>query len=163
MFSKAIQDKAKQLHNLCQKYKIKVSIAESCTGGLLTALLTSLEGASSILDRGFVTYSNDSKIELLSVAPELLEQHGAVHEEIAAAMAFGAIKHSKAILSVAITGIAGPGGGSEHKPVGLVFIAVAIRGGTMQAEKWLFAGERHDIRNAAIGAALDMLIKAFDD
>ena len=102
---------------------MKLAIAESCTGGLLSALITEIPGSSRVLERGFVTYSNEAKADMLSVPMELIENHGAVSDEVARAMALGALKNSDAQITVSITGIAGPGGGTDTKPVGLVHFA----------------------------------------
>jgi nicotinamide-nucleotide amidase len=103
---------------------LKLATAESCTGGLISALLTEVAGSSDVFERGFVTYSNQAKEEMLGVQKELIREHGAVSIQVANAMAYGALTHSGADISVAVTGIAGPGGGSPDKPVGLVYIAV---------------------------------------
>ena len=108
---------------------LKIATAESCTGGLVAAALTDIAGSSDVVDRGFVTYSNEAKQAMLGVPAATLKRHGAVSAETAAAMAAGALKNSQADLAVAITGIAGPGGGSKEKPVGLVYFAAASRGG----------------------------------
>ena len=111
----------------------KIATAESCTGGLVAALLTEIPGSSAVVERGFVTYSNEAKIEMIRVAPHLIESHGAVSEQVARAMAEGALGHSRADVAVSITGIAGPGGGSDQKPVGLVHLALAQKGRTTVA------------------------------
>lgn len=134
-----------------------VAAAESCTGGLIAALLTEIAGASAVFERGFVTYSNVAKTDSLGVPAALISTYGAVSAEVAEAMAKGALKKSKAQMSVAITGIAGPGGGTKTKPVGLVYIAVAGKKGKPQAKKYNFKGSRHAIRNAGVIKALDML------
>ena len=112
----------------CADRNVRLATAESCTGGLIAAALTDVPGSSAVLDRGFVTYSNEAKAEMLGVPMELIERHGAVSHQVAAMMALGAVIHSHATMSVAVTGIAGPGGGSAEKPVGLVFLAAAHRG-----------------------------------
>ncbi len=131
--------------------------AESCTGGGLAQLLTSVPGSSSWFERGYVTYSNRSKTEMLGVQPELIAKHGAVSEEVARAMAEGAIARSGADRAVAVTGIAGPAGGSLEKPVGTVWIAWSVRGGSTRATRHQFAGSREQIRNASVRAALEGL------
>lgn len=108
---------------------LKLAAAESCTGGLISAYLTEIPGSSDVLERGFVTYSNEAKTQMLGVPAGLIEAHGAVSEEVAAAMAEGALAHSAADVSIAVTGIAGPGGGSADKPAGLVHIAAKRRDG----------------------------------
>ena len=135
-----------------------IATAESCTGGLVAALLTEIAGSSAVVDRGFVTYSNAAKQDLLGVPPQLIEQNGAVSAVVAIAMAEGALAHSRAQVSVAITGIAGPGGGSADKPVGLVQFACAQRGGdVVQVERRFGDPGRAGIRHAAVSCALDLL------
>jgi nicotinamide-nucleotide amidase len=136
-----------------------IATAESCTGGLVSGAITSVAGSSTMFDRGFVTYSNDAKAELLGVSPDLIKNYGAVSTEVAIAMAEGALNHSKATLSVAITGIAGPGGGSVEKPVGLVHFATALKGqDTRPFEKRFGTISRDAIRHGAVHAALHALL-----
>lgn len=136
-----------------------IATAESCTGGLVSGAITSVAGSSAMFDRGFVTYSNDAKAELLGVSPDLIKNYGAVSTEVAIAMAEGALNHSKATLSVAITGIAGPGGGSVEKPVGLVHFATALKGqDTRPFEKRFGTISRDAIRHGAVHAALHALL-----
>lgn len=138
---------------------VMITAAESCTGGLVSAAITSIAGSSAMFDRGFVTYSNEAKAELLGVSPDLIKNYGAVSAEVATAMAEGALTHSKATLSVAITGIAGPGGGSIEKPVGLVHFATAVKGQDTRAfEKRLGSISRDAIRHGAVHAALQALL-----
>ncbi len=118
---------ASQLLAACRERGVKLATAESCTGGLIAAILTEVPGSSDVLERGFVTYSNEAKTEQLGVPAKLIERHGAVSEEVARAMAMGALEHSRADLALAVTGVAGPGGGTEIKPVGLVHLAAARR------------------------------------
>ncbi len=132
---------------------MKIATAESCTGGLIAGLLTEIAGSSDVFERGFVTYSNDAKMELLGVPEGLLAAHGAVSAEVALAMADGALRHSRADIAVAVTGIAGPGGGSAHKPVGLVYIAVP---GMVEEHRFGAIG-RDAVRLATVGAALALL------
>jgi nicotinamide-nucleotide amidase len=141
----------------------KVVLAESCTGGLVCAAITEISGSSEVLDRGFVTYSNDAKIESLGVSAELIDTFGAVSPAVAWAMARGALKHSDADVAVAITGIAGPGGGTESKPVGTVVFACALRGqneNDITAEQKNFDPglSRAEIRQEATLAALELLL-----
>ena len=138
----------------------KVALAESCTGGLVCAALTEVPGSSAVLDRGFVTYSNESKHEMLGVQDELMETFGAVSPATAWAMAQGAIRESRADIAVAISGIAGPEGGSEMKPVGTVVFARAIRGEEdVNAEQKLIDGStRAEIRHQAAIVALELLL-----
>ncbi len=137
--------------------------AESCTGGLIAAALTAIAGSSDVVDRGFVTYSNAAKTEMLGVDPELIGLHGAVSAPVAAAMAEGALQRSQASLTVAVTGIAGPGGGTLDKPVGTVWFGLASRGGAVLTEVKVFAGSREDVRTATALHALHMLSRASDD
>lgn len=135
-----------------------IATAESCTGGLVAALLTEVPGSSAVVERGFVTYSNAAKSELLGVPAALIEAHGAVSAPVARAMAEGALAHSRATLAVAITGVAGPGGGSAEKPVGLVHLGLAVRGGpTTHREQRCGELGRAAIRWAAVEAALSLL------
>ncbi|SVC59145.1 uncharacterized protein METZ01_LOCUS311999, partial [marine metagenome] len=113
----------------CRKAGVTVATAESCTGGLIAGCLTEIAGSSDVVDRGFVTYSNEAKNVMLDVPMRLIERHGAVSESVARTMAEGALAHSFAVLSVAVTGVAGPGGGTAEKPIGLVHLACAKRGG----------------------------------
>jgi nicotinamide-nucleotide amidase len=135
-----------------------MATAESCTGGLVAAAITDVSGSSAVLDRGFVTYSNAAKVEMLGVPHELILAHGAVSPEVARAMAEGALRHSKAQVSVAITGIAGPNGGSELKPVGLVHFACATPSGTVHLEKRFGDLGRDGIRKAAVATALQLVL-----
>lgn len=134
-----------------------VATAESCTGGLIAGALTDVAGSSRVVERGFVTYSNLAKTEMLGVPPNLLHTHGAVSAETAVAMAVGAINHSRADVAVAVTGIAGPGGATETKPVGRVHIATAVRRGPATHKEYTFQGDRTAIRMAAVLAALERL------
>jgi len=134
-----------------------VATAESCTGGGLAALLTELPGSSALLERGFVTYSNEAKAQMLGVPTELIEDKGAVSAEVAEAMARGALEHSRAHVAVSITGIAGPGGGSAEKPVGLVYLAVMERDGEPLVEAHRFTGSRAEVRRASVSAALHLI------
>lgn len=139
-----------------------MSAAESCTGGLIAAACTDLAGSSDWFERGFVSYSNAAKTDLLGVPAELIEAHGAVSEPVALAMARGALQRSAAQLAVAVTGVAGPGGGSVAKPVGLVWLAWAWRGddGQLQAQalEQHFAGDRAAVRRATVVVALQGLL-----
>jgi nicotinamide-nucleotide amidase len=135
----------------------KLATAESCTGGLISAACTSLAGSSDWFDRGFVTYSNDAKTEQLGVDAQLIAEHGAVSEPVARAMAFGAIRHSKAQVSIAVTGIAGPSGGSAAKPVGTVWFGFSIHG-TLHSEIRRFDGDRAAVREATVRHALQRVL-----
>jgi nicotinamide-nucleotide amidase len=135
----------------------KLATAESCTGGLISAACTDLAGSSDWFDCGFVTYSNDAKTEQLGVDAQLIAEHGAVSEPVARAMAFGAIRHSKAQVSIAVTGIAGPTGGSATKPVGTVWFGFSIHG-TLHSEVRHFDGDRAAVRQATVQHALQRVL-----
>jgi nicotinamide-nucleotide amidase len=140
---------------------LKIASAESCTGGLLAAHLTSLAGSSDWFERGFITYSNQAKEESIGVSKELIEQYGAVSEEAAKAMAKGALNHSLAQVSVAITGIAGPGGGGANKPVGMICFAWGVRVDDQiqtRAQTKHFSGDRQSIREQACVYAIESLL-----
>ena len=139
---------------------LKLTVAESCTGGLISACLTEIPGASDVLDRGFVTYSDASKTELLGVAEETIRRHGAVSEGVVREMVEGALARSQADVAAAVTGIAGPGGGSAQKPVGLVHFAVGRRGAAVRAERRLFPGDRTAIRLASVALTFQLLREA---
>ena len=142
----------------CRQKRLRLAAAESCTGGLLAAVLTEVPGASDVFERGFVTYSNASKSEQLNVPADLIERFGAVSEEVAHAMASGALLHSHADLAIAVTGVAGPGGGTVSKPVGLVHLAAARRSGdTLHKELRLADIGRAAVRRASVGEALMLL------
>ena len=135
----------------------RVAVAESCTGGLIAAALTAVAGSSDVVERGFVTYSNAAKTELLGVPAALIEAHGAVSEAVARRMAEGAIAASPAELAIAVTGGAGPAGGTAEKPVGLVWFGLARRGGPARAESRVFAGDRGEVRRATVLHAFALL------
>ena len=141
----------------CRKAGLRLAVAESCTGGLVAGLLTAVAGSSDVVERGFVVYTNEAKQELLDVPAALLETVGAVSEEVARAMAEGALKHSNAQIGVAVTGIAGPGGGTEGKPVGLVHIACARDGAETLLESHVFDGGRDAVRMQSVAAALALV------
>jgi nicotinamide-nucleotide amidase len=150
---------------------LMIATAESCTGGLVAAALTSIAGSSDVFDRGFVTYSNEAKAEMLGVDRALIENHGAVSQQVAVAMAACALKHSRAKISVAITGIAGPGGGTAEKPVGLVHIAAAKLSGrdgdrveftAVHNEERFGDIGRAEVRAISVETALRLLLKAAD-
>lgn len=137
---------------------VTIATAESCTGGMIAARLTDIAGSSDVFDRGFVTYSNEAKMDMLGVEGSTLDAHGAVSAETALEMAAGALRRSRATLAVSVTGIAGPGGATPGKPVGLVWFGVANAEGLLRAEKRLFPGpERADVRSAATDHALGLL------
>jgi nicotinamide-nucleotide amidase len=157
MISPAMLDAAAALLNACRARRWRLATAESCTGGLIAATLTAIAGASDVVDRGFVTYSNDAKQQVLGVPDTTLAEHGAISEPVARAMAQGALARSRADLAIAVTGIAGPGGGSPDKPVGLVCFGLAQLGKPLHSERVIFAGDRTEIRQAAVAHALAML------
>jgi len=159
IFSEQLVVKAKRVATLCATNKLMLATAESCTGGLLSALFTELPGASKFFTHGFVTYANEAKIAMLRIDAKMIADRGAVSEPVACAMAENALKLAQAALAVAITGIAGPDGGTPHKPVGLVHIAVAYIGGTTAHQKCNFTGDREAIRLQAVEKALDMLLQ----
>jgi len=149
---------ARALIARCTDQRLTIATAESCTGGLVAGVLTEIAGSSAVVDRGVVTYSNAAKSALLGVPADVIARHGAVSETVARAMAEGALVRSTATLVVAITGIAGPDGGSAEKPVGLVHFAAAARGGALNHVRCLFPDEgRSAIRLAAVRQALTML------
>jgi nicotinamide-nucleotide amidase len=135
-----------------------LATAESCTGGMIAAACTDLSGSSNWFERGFVTYSNEAKTEQLGVDPALIAQHGAVSEVVARAMAFGAVRHSKAQVSVAVTGVAGPTGGSAEKPVGTVWFGFQVDG-QLTSETRRFDGDRARVRAATVVHALERLLQ----
>jgi nicotinamide-nucleotide amidase len=158
MIDDAIRHAAARVLDACRTHGLKVATAESCTGGLVTGALTEIPGSSDVLDRGFVTYSNAAKQAMLGVPASILERHGAVSRETADAMAAGALMMSNADLAVAITGIAGPGGGSAEKPVGLVHFAAAARDGRrVHREKRYGDVGRSAVRREAVAEALALL------
>lgn len=151
--------KASDIITAYTKAGLMIATAESCTGGLIAGALTDIAGSSSVVDRGFVTYSNEAKMDMLGVSAETLEKHGAVSDQTAYEMALGAYKNSRADVSVAVTGIAGPGGGSDKKPVGLVYMGVANDDG-VQTYKLLLGEDksREEIRQATVDRALSELL-----
>ncbi len=157
MFDHEIRDAAEHVLVACRKRKLKLVTAESCTGGLVAAALTAIAGSSDVVERAFVTYANEAKREMLGVSWDALLGHGAVSEPVARAMAAGALARSQADLAVSVTGVAGPGGGSAEKPVGLVHFAAVRTGHEPVAERHVFPGDRDDIRRVAVLTALSML------
>lgn len=155
----ALEGLAAQLADALRRRGWKLAVAESCTGGGLGYLLTSLPGSSDWFERGFVTYSNTAKREMLGVTAATLSQHGAVSEATARAMAKGALTHSAAEIAVSITGIAGPGGGTPQKPIGTVCLACAVQDGALCVMTRRFAGDRHQVRAGAIEAAIQLLLQ----
>lgn len=157
MLSTAVLDEAAALLDECRTRGIMLATAESCTGGLIVAALTAIAGSSDVVDRGFVAYSNEAKTDLVGVPPALIARHGAVSEEVARAMAEGALSRSIADIAVSVTGIAGPGGGSAAKPVGLVCFALAQRGRDVASTHHIFPGDRTTIRAAIVAQAFAMI------
>ncbi len=149
------------LANLMLEKGLFLATAESCTGGMIAAACTDLAGSSAWFDRGFVTYSNASKTQMLGVDAALIAQHGAVSEPVARAMAFGAIRQSAAQVSVAVTGVAGPTGGSPAKPVGTVWFGFSVCG-SLQSEMMCFSGDRTSVRLATVRHALGKLVRLLD-
>jgi nicotinamide-nucleotide amidase len=148
---------AEALLALCRSKGIMLAIAESCTGGLIAAALTALAGSSDVLDRGFVPYSNEAKNQMIGVPMELIECHGAVSEQVAVAMADGALARSRAAIAVSVAGVAGPGGGSADKPIGLVCFGLARTGKPAFSERQVFPGDRGAIRAATVAHAFQMI------
>lgn len=158
MFSKTEIDLATKIIKQAASANLKIATAESCTGGLISALLTDISGASSVYDCGFATYSNQAKQSLLSVPEQRLIQHGAVSAEIAQDMAQGVIKHSQADIAITTTGIAGPTGATKNKPVGLVYFGIADKNGYHNFNRKIFSGNRQQVRHAAVMHALLMIL-----
>ena len=154
---------ASTLLEACEAHGVMVATAESCTGGMIIAALTDIAGSSTVVDRGFITYSNAAKMEMLGVASATLEAHGAVSRETALEMAAGALARSGASLALAVTGIAGPGGGSAEKPVGLVWFGIARKGAPAEAEFRIFEDKGRDfIRRETVRTALGLGLRAVD-
>jgi nicotinamide-nucleotide amidase len=162
MFAPDLLVRAEKLLSGARAKGLKIATAESCTGGLVAGLLTEIPGSSDVVERGFVTYSNAAKEELLVVPRAILEAHGAVSEQTARAMAQGALKHSKASLAVSVTGIAGPGGGSIDKPVGLVHFAAAWKDKVIHRECRFGDIGRSEVRIKSVETALQMLQSLLD-
>jgi nicotinamide-nucleotide amidase len=149
---------AADLLDLCRGERITIATGESCTGGLIAAILTEVPGSSDVVDRGFVTYSNEAKTEMLGVPADLIERHGAVSEPVARAMVAGLLERTPAGLVVAVTGIAGPGGGTKDKPVGLVHLAAGRSGGAVIHQRRIYDDlGRHYIRLATVDTAFGLL------
>ncbi len=158
MFPQALQDKASQVLAAAHAVGVRIATAETCTGGLLSACLTSVPGASAVFERGFALYHESAKATGLDVPETISRTHGAVSAEVTVGLAEGALKHSAAGVSAAITGYAGPGGGNPHDPVGTVYVAAAYPGSQTSVERHVFEGDRDAVRLAAVGAALDLLL-----
>jgi len=157
--SKDLLSRAKQLLKFCRRRGLKVATAESCTGGLIAATLTEVAGSSDVVDRGFVTYSNAAKTELLGVPANAIARHGAVSEVVSKLMAEGARKRARVDIAVSVTGIAGPGGGSARKPVGLVHLACARTGRRTLHRRVVLKGGRAAIRRQSVAIALAMILR----
>jgi nicotinamide-nucleotide amidase len=155
---KDLVDLAKEVLTLAKGQGKRIVTAESCTGGLISSCLTAVPGSSAVVDSGFVTYSNEAKSRLLGVPRDALASHGAVSDVVASAMAEGALAQVDADMAIAVTGIAGPDGGSKEKPVGLVFMSLAQTGTDALVKRYVFAGTRSDVRRAAVGAALELVL-----
>lgn len=159
MFSENITTLATKVLEQARQKDVMIATAESCTGGLVSASLTEIAGSSDAFDRGFATYSNEAKNEMIGVDAELIKTQGAVSVDVAKAMADGVIKHSSAQISVTTTGIAGPSGATKGKPVGLVHFGLSFQG-NLQHDKCVFDGNRSQVREQAVEHALNMLLKA---
>lgn len=162
MFDARLIDLAGEVIRRCQDARCQVTVAESCTGGLIAACLTEVPGASTVLDRTYVTYGNRAKHDLLGVSADLLKARGAVCEEVARAMAEGALERARAGVAVAVTGIAGPGGGSATRPVGLVHMAATGSHGPTRHRRHVFSGDRTQVRLASVEAALTLMLECLD-
>jgi nicotinamide-nucleotide amidase len=163
MFPENLSSAARGVLDHLKARGLLLATAESCTGGLISGCVSEIPGCSAVLERGFVTYSNDAKTEMLGVPAELIASKGAVSAEVARAMAEGALAHSRADVSVAVTGIAGPDGGSAEKPVGLVHIAAARKGGATVHEEHRFGDlGRLNVQAATVDAALKLIRRVVD-
>jgi len=163
VFSNRLIKKAALLLNQCQTQDLRLFTAESCTGGLVSSCLTAIPGASEVVEGGIVSYSNDAKQTLLGVPAPLIIARGAVSEEVVCAMAEGAVARTKADIAVAITGVAGPGGGTEEKPIGLVYFGVAW---TNKPTKYIlrqFKGNRQEIQLNSVDVAIDFLLESVEE
>lgn len=161
MFPQHLSQLAEAVLSTARKKGLRIATAESCTGGLIAGCLTEIAGSSDVVDRGFITYSNDAKVKLVGVQQATLEKHGAVSAETALEMAQGALKNSQAQLAVSATGIAGPGGATDTKPVGLVYIGIAS-GKNAFTIKNLFGGDRAAVRRETVETALTALQKEIE-
>ena len=160
LVSGEMRARAAEIVARCRAAGLRVATVESCTGGLVAAALTAVPGASDVLERGFVTYSNDAKSDLVGVPPALIARHGAVSAEVARVMAEGGLTRSRADIAVAVTGIAGPGGATATKPVGLVHFACARSGAATVLERRIFPGDRDAVRSAAVLQAFALIARA---
>jgi nicotinamide-nucleotide amidase len=159
MFPRELLDRAARALDAAKAKNVRIVTAETCTAGLVSGCLTSVSGASKIFERGFVLYHDSAKATGLGVAEEVSREHGAVSAEVTQGLAEGALKHSGAGVSVAVTGYAGPGGGNEKNPVGTCYIASARPGVPTLVERYVFPGDRDQVRLAAVGAALELIAR----
>ena len=157
MIDTDVFERAESLLQTCRDAGVTIATVESCTGGLVAASLTEVAGSSSVVDRGFVTYTNEAKNELVGVPMHLFEQVGAVSEEVARAMAEGALTNSNAEVSGSVTGVAGPSGGTVEKPVGLVHMSVARKGYDTLHLRSIFEGDRNSIRLQSVSVVIDLM------
>ncbi|MFZ3235175.1 MAG: nicotinamide-nucleotide amidohydrolase family protein [Stellaceae bacterium] len=160
VFTREVLSLAEAVLDGCRARGWHVATAESCTGGLVAAALTAIAGSSDVVERGFVAYSSEAKADMLGVPPGTIAAHGAVSAETAAAMAEGAVIRASADLAVSIAGVAGPGGGSAEKPVGLMIFGLSRRGRACRTERHVFTGDRTAVREAALQVALGLLADA---
>jgi nicotinamide-nucleotide amidase len=160
MSSDDLREKAEKVLVACRAAGWMLATAESCTGGMVAAALTEIAGSSDVVERGFVTYSNAAKSALLGVPEAVIAAHGAVSAETAEAMARGALAHAPVNVAISVTGIAGPGGATPEKPVGLVHFGLALRDGSCRSERHVFAGDRAAVRRQAAARALELLAEA---
>ena len=158
MFSTKIIELTNELIFICRKKGIKIATAESCTGGLIAGCITSVSGSSDVFERGLITYSNNAKIDMLNVPIDMIITDGAVSKSVALAMSEGALKTTSAQLTVSVTGIAGPDGGTIEKPVGTVHIASARAGIRTIEQVYLFGGNRNEIRMSTVTKAIEMML-----
>ena len=162
-FNASLISKAEEIIKILKSKNLKIVTAESCTAGLICALLTEVSGASEIFDRSFVTYSNEAKEAMICVKKSTLEKFGAVSEEVAEEMALGALKNSNADMCISVTGVAGPNGGTLEKPIGLVFISLADKKGYVRVRKFNFGqNSRYEIRKSTIIEALSLILDYLD-
>lgn len=161
MFSAELLASAEHVLRACRARHLTLAAAESCTGGLISALLTEIPGSSDVFTHGFITYANAAKTGMIGVDAALINMHGAVSEPVAIAMAEGALRAAGADISIAVTGIAGPGGATANKPVGLVHLASARKGFSTLHARSVFSGNRSEVRLQAVSAALDLLRQQF--
>lgn len=160
MFSEQLLERAAKALDAAKAKDVRIATAETCTAGMVSSCLTSVPGASKIFERGFVLYHDSAKATGLGVPEAVSKAHGAVSAEVTKGLAEGALAHSGAGAAVAVTGYAGPGGGNEKNPVGTVYVAAARKNGATLVERHVFSGDRDAVRMQAVGAALDLLVRA---